>query len=168
MKAVLTFLLPFCFLPVFARTPVLSEVRAMFEKSADSEQQCKQLLEILAPYDEHHSLFYGYKGCATMIMAKHVFNPYSKYQYFKKGKAILEKAIAVDGQSVELHFLRFCTQTNIPGFLGYKEDIVNDKTLLLRSVSTITDEELKLNIKNYLLNNKYVTQNEKQQLAKME
>ncbi|MGN6166523.1 MAG: hypothetical protein ACTHOF_18475 [Flavisolibacter sp.] len=168
MKAILIFLFSLFFLHAFARTPVLSEIRSMFEKSATSEQQCKELLKLLEPYDEDHSLFYGYKGCATMMMAEHVFNPFSKYQYFKKGKTILEKAIAVDDQNVELHFLRFCTQTNIPRFLGYNEHIDSDKALLLGAVSTITDAELKRNIKHYLLSSKYLTQTEKQQLVKLE
>ena len=43
-----------------------------------------------------------------MMMAKHVFNPFSKLSYFKKGKQMLENAIETDGQNLELEIFKIC------------------------------------------------------------
>ena len=88
-----------------------------------------------------------------MIMAKHVFNPFSKLSYFNKGKLILEKAIQAEGKNVELRFLRYSIQTNVPAFLGYKSNLKNDYNFLKQAIPGIKDSVLKKIITSYLQQN---------------
>ena len=99
-----------------------------------------------------------------MVMAKHVINPFSKLSYFSKGKQLLEKTIEADAKNVELRFLRFAVQTNLPSFLGYKEHIQKDKAFLIKSIGHINDLELKQQVVAYLKSSDYVTTPEKQNL----
>jgi len=88
--------------------PELSTVRTLYTKAPSDEKQCKQLVTLLDNVDEtKQPLLGGYKGCATMIMAKHSFNPFTKWSYFNKGKKMLEKAVAADTANIELRYLRF-------------------------------------------------------------
>lgn len=139
-------------------------VRLLFQRSAPDEAACKQMIGLLGPYDEKNPLFLGYKGCATMMMAKHVFSPFSKMSYFKKGKQMLESAINSDNKNYELRFLRFIAQTNMPSFLGYNNDIEKDKEYILNYYSHIKDAELKEFVLPSLKKSKYLTTNEKDQL----
>jgi len=130
-----------------AETPDLKLVRSMLEKASTEESSCRKLITILQPYDKKNDvLLYGYKACATMMMAQFVFNPFSKLSYFKKGKNMLESAIAADPGNVELRLLRFCTQLDIPSFLGYNDNINEDKKILISSLAMIKDKELKMMI----------------------
>ena len=95
-------------------------------------------------------MFFGYKGGATIIMAKYVSNPFSKISNFRKGRNMLEKAIAMDRTNSELIFLRFAIQTNIPSFLGYSNDIQEDKKHLQNSLPHLKDKALKEHISGYL------------------
>ena len=156
------------YLAGFSTLPSLGLVRALHQKSASDEKACKELIELLSPYNEHNALLMGYKASATMMMAQYVFNPFTKFSYFKKGKQMLEKAIQVDSKNIELRFLRFSTQTNIPSFLGYDEHIDEDKTFLLNSLSFMTDTSLKEMIIPALVKSKYLTALEKQQLRSEE
>jgi hypothetical protein len=122
--------------------PSINEIRTLYEKSLKSEDDCTKLIKMLAPY-KNNPLLLGYSGCATMMMAKHVFSPFSKLSYFKEGKAMLEDAIKADEKKFELRFLRFTAQTNIPSFLGYHDSIEKDKNFILNSFSQIQDESLK-------------------------
>ncbi len=71
--------------------PSIDEIRSLYEKAVTDESACNKLIEILSPYNEKNNpLYAGYKASAIMMMAKHVFNPFSKMSYFKKGKRILE------------------------------------------------------------------------------
>ncbi|MEJ7693739.1 hypothetical protein [Daejeonella sp.] len=134
--------------------PTAHSVRIKFHKSTSSEKTCKDLIKQLEPYNEKNNpLLLGYKGGATMLMAKHAFNPFSKLSYFKKGKGMLEKAIQVDNNNVELRFLRYTIQTNVPLFLGYNGDLVKDKQFLHQSVARVKDAELKKIITYYLKQN---------------
>lgn len=133
----------FAFTSAFA-SPSQSEVRSIFHKAATEERSCRQLIKILNNYNETNNPIYaGYKACATMMMAKYVFNPYSKLSYFFKGRALLEKCIANEKQNVELRFLRFTVQSKAPFFLNYRSSIKEDKAIIKNSLAAMQDIELK-------------------------
>jgi hypothetical protein len=142
----------------------IASVRSMFQQAASDEVACKKMIRVLAPYDEKKPLLLGYKGSGTMMMAKHVFSPFSKLSYFKKGKQMLESAINTDDKNFELRFLRFTAQTNIPSFLGYDSDIQKDKEFILNHFLQIKDTGLKEFVLPILIKSKYLNNIEKQQL----
>lgn len=137
-----------------AQPPELNNVRALFEKASVEEKACKKILSLLQPYDENaNPVLAGYKASATMIMAKHVVNPFSKLSYFRKGKTILEKSIQANKTNVELRFLRLAIQSNIPAFLGYKNNMSSDKSFLMQSFDRLKDQQLKQLIAGLLKTN---------------
>ncbi|MEJ7779687.1 MAG: hypothetical protein WKF68_08855 [Daejeonella sp.] len=137
-----------------ANEPSISEVRLKLHKATSNEKACRELIAELGPYNErNNALFTGYRGGANMIMAKHVFNPFSKLSYFNKGKSMLEKAIQAEGKNVELRFLRYSIQTNVPVFLGYKSHLKNDYDFLKQAIPAIKDSNLKKIITSYLQQN---------------
>jgi hypothetical protein len=149
----------------FANVPSINEVRSLYEKAVTDESACNKLIEILSPYNENNNpLYAGYKASAIMMMAKHVFNPFSKMSYFKRGKLILETAIKADENNVELRFLRFNAQTHIPSFLGYDGNIETDKKFLMNSFPAIQDAQLKEFLLAYLMKSSYITADKKQKL----
>lgn len=143
--------------------PPIDEVRSLYQKSMNSEDACKKLIDLLEPY-KNDPLYLGYIGCATMVMAKHAFNPFSKLSYFKKGKKMLEEAINSDQHNFELRFLRFTAQTNMPSFLGYDDSINKDKAFILNSFSQIKDARLEAYVLPSLKESKDLTQSEKEKL----
>ncbi len=152
MKNSLCFLLFFCSTTTFANVPAIKEVRIMLHKATSNEQACTKMIGLLEPFNEtNYPLLFGYRGGATMLMAKHAFNPFSKLSYFKKGKLMLESAIKADHTNVELRFLRYTIQTNVPGFLNYKSDKNLDKTFISQSLPKLKDQELKKIIIEFLL-----------------
>lgn len=134
-----------------AKTPEIEDIRVLFHKAESSQKVCVELIELLEPYnDKNNTLFLGYRASATMLMAKHLINPFSKLSYFKKGKLMLEKAIQFDQKNVELRFLRYTIQTNVPSFLNYSDNKENDRVFLLQSLNRLNDQKLKNIISNYL------------------
>lgn len=134
-----------------AKVPEIEDIRLLFHKAGSSQKVCVELIDLLEPYnDKNNALFLGYKASATMLMAKHLINPFSKLSYFKKGKVMLEKAIQFDQNNVELRFLRYTIQTNVPSFLNYSENKDNDKVFLHQSINKLNDQKLKNIIIEYL------------------
>ncbi len=142
----------------------INDVRTLYQKSATSETACREMVGMLSEFDETNPLLLGYKASGTMMMAKYVINPFSKMSYFKKGKNMLETAIALDESCLELRFLRFAAQTNIPSFLGYHDRIENDKTFILKGFMEATDIQLKAFIFPILCQSKYLNNDEKNSL----
>jgi hypothetical protein len=152
-----------------AVTPGIAEVRALFDRSVSDEKICLQLIAKLEAFNENnHPLYAGYRAAATMIMAKHVFNPFSKFSYFKKGRNLLEKAIAKNKGDIELRFLRFSIQTHLPRFLDYNDNINMDKALIMQHFAALTDLALRQKIVNFLKTSDEVTALEKKWIAAIE
>ena len=134
-----------------AKSTEIEDVRVLFHKAESSQKVCIELIELLEPYnDKNNALFLGYRGSANMLMAKHLINPFSKLSYFKKGKLLLEKAIQFDQKNIELRFLRYTIQTNVPSFLNYSDNKENDRAFLLQSLNSLNDLKLKNIISTYL------------------
>jgi hypothetical protein len=151
--------------PFFSSAFSITQVRSLYQKAATEEKSCTELISLLKPWDaENNPLLAGYKACASMMMAKYTINPIRKLSYFIKGINALEKAITADKANSVLRFLRFGIQTNIPFFLGYKENIHGDKSFLLDSISHLNDLELKTWIISYLNESNNLTFTEKQNI----
>lgn len=130
-----------------------TEVRAIFQKAAIEESSCKYLIKMLDGYNEKNNpLLGGYKSCATMMMAKYVFNPFTKLSHFSKGKTLLEKCIAADKQNIELRFLRYAVQRKAPFFLNYNSSLKEDRSILTNGVVQLKDPQLKKMITTFLTN----------------
>lgn len=135
----------------FANSPSLSSVRAALQSSARDEKSCRQLIKMLDSYNEKNiPLLGGYKAAATMMLAKYVFNPFSKLSSFLKGKSLLEKCIAADKQNIELRFLRYCIQSKAPAFLQYRSSLKEDEDFLSGTLVLVKDAELKKMIAGFL------------------
>lgn len=161
------FVLPFFILTTSITDHSINDVRMLYIKSSTDERSCEKLIALLQTYDENNnSLLAGYKACATMMRANFKINPFVKLFNFSAGKNLLENCIEADPENIELRFLRLAVQNNVPEFLNYRNSIPDDKQLLLNSISTITDLQLKSIITTFLKNCNLLTQSEKQNLIK--
>jgi hypothetical protein len=141
----------------------INEVRKLYYQAAVNEDAAVRLKKMLTEVnDNSDAIFVCYKGASQMLDAKYAFNPITKLNRFKKGKTMIEKAINKDPNHLEMRFIRFSIQTNLPSFLGYNNWIESDKKLLLLQTSKTKDEDLKLKISNYLV--KYCTKEELKKL----
>ena len=78
----------------------------------------------LRQYDD--ALAIGYLGVIDMLKSKHYKFPTKKYKYFSSGSKQIDAAIALSEQNVELRYLRFIFQTELPSFLGYNDNREED------------------------------------------
>lgn len=90
---------------------------------------CLEMIDMLRQNSSNHKLL-GYLGAYTMIKANHQINPFNKLSSFKRGKSILEKAIKSLPTDVELRYVRYAIQSSIPSFLGYDQNLKEDKEIL--------------------------------------
>lgn len=166
MRKLLFFILLMCVTRTYAADPDIQEIKNLFQASAKSKASANQLLKLLSTVNEaSNPLLISYKGAAEMMQAKYVFSPISKIKRFNTGKHLIEEAVKRAPENLEIRFLRFAIQTNLPAFLGYNEHIPQDKKYLLSHVKTTKDKILKQNIEKYLSTSKYCTAEEKKGLS---
>jgi hypothetical protein len=150
----------------------LDEVRKAFYRASMEQEVCEEIYNKIK--DRNYSekpLLLGYRGVYQAIMAKYLWNPFSKWWYFRSGVEQLETAISKDNDNIELIFLRFSIQTNCPEFLGYNSKITSDKDFILTQMH---DKKVvweyrtfMADIINYLMDSKFLSEKEKEFLTQV-
>lgn len=139
----------------------LATLRNLYYEANFNKTAVTKLHHLLGNVNENSApILLCYKGAAQMMEAKYAFNPITKFSRFNKGKNNIERAIAKQPKQIEIRFIRFTIQTNLPPFLGYNQFIDTDKTILLNAIPNLEDNKLKENVVNYLLSSKHCTNEE--------
>ncbi len=147
-------------LQMFPSTNELAALRKQLDKAANDSKLADQFNARFKNQDENKTapVLLGFKAISEMIQAKHAFNPISKVSHFKKGKRLLELAIAKDPQHPELIFFRYTTQVNVPAMLNYSANLKADRQLLViflkADAKAPKDPDLHKRIKKYLITDK--------------
>jgi len=148
-------LLWLCFVPFGAgalQTFELSKIRNLYCNAPKEKQDAIQLNQLMLQVDSGTAIpvLVCYKGANEMIQAKYTLNPISKLEKFNRGKDLIKKAFSRDTLNLEMHFIRYSVQSNLPAFLGYRDELEEDKRVLLNNTKDSKDLELKEMIFNYL------------------
>jgi hypothetical protein len=81
-----------------------------------------------------NTLQFAYLGATEALLAKHSFNPFSKLSYVNSALVKLNKAVALNGTNIEIRYMRFSVEANMPAYLGYSKHINEDKISLLEGL----------------------------------
>ena len=127
----------------------ITEIRKDFKVGHKDEDKCKRHLEALEKHADS-PVERGYEAAYHMFMAKHSGNPLKKMSYFKDGKKKLDKEIAANPSNIELRYIRLLIQFYTPSYLGYRDNIEEDKDFLMNNLYKINDREAKQIIYTYL------------------
>lgn len=138
MKSLLTGLLILVAQFSFAQ-PDISDLRVMYEQANESEAVAVKMLSYEDDYQNNY-LALAYLAGTEMMMAKHSWNPVSKYQYFVSGRDKLEQLLNQHSDDFELRYLRLVLQSNIPSFLGYDSNLTEDKLYMVNHINDFVNE----------------------------
>ncbi len=148
-----------------AETPSLIELRSMCADALLSEDVADRFHALMENADENRAMTLAYKAMADMMLSKHASMPWSKLKYFRQGRERLERALSMDRSNIELRFLRFTVQCRVPEFLGYHDNLEEDKGLLLsylkRTNALSEDEDLYRRVLKHMLASEECTETEK-------
>jgi hypothetical protein len=141
-------LLWFCLIP-FGKSAVqttdLDKIRGLYRRAAEIKQDAAQLNQLMLQVDSGSAgpVLFCYKGANEMIQAKYSLNPVVKLEKFNKGKELIKKAFNRDTLNLEIRFIRYSIQSNLPAFLGYHDEFNKDKKFLLDYTGDNKDPQLK-------------------------
>jgi hypothetical protein len=140
-------------------------IRNLFYHSIKNSDSAAVLYQKLKAVNNNNAAgLIAYKGMSNLMICYHSYNPYTKYKLFMSGKHLLEQAIVKDPNNIELRFLRLTVQLNVPPFLGYSNNINEDKLAIFNGLKILSDKDLFVRIYNYTMNAKKISSVEKQQL----
>lgn len=151
IKTALSFLiLCFIFLSDNGFAQDLKNIRNQYHAAVTDENVCRALIAKLSKEKEIGNIELAYLGALETIWAKYVLNPFSKLKTFKNGKEKIEQAVNQEPNNIEIRYLRLSIQKNVPGFLGYNDNIKEDDLFLKTNLNNVVSEQLRTMIENIL------------------
>ena len=82
----------------------------------------------------------------------------------------MEQAVIEEPENIEIRFLRYTIQTNIPDFLNY-DNLKEDRQFILENLTLqdflVVDNDLKQRIINYFENEGQLSEEERKQVTKL-
>ena len=153
--------------------PNLHVIRKLLISALDSKKTTDSLYESLNTVKDRSALLNGYMGTLQALKAKHAWNPYFKIKYLNDSEKTFKGAVSRDPHNMEIRFMRFSVEHNVPGFLGYNKNLDVDRQEIIKQVDekyyASADKPLVKTIITFLLNSKRCTpaenDNLKQHLA---
>jgi hypothetical protein len=138
----------------------LNSARAYFQSGRDNKASAEKLQKLTQ--GKESAILKAYNGGSLAILAKHQTNPLKKLDYLKKGLAIINNAVLLDAAEIEIRFVRFAVEENIPGFISFTSHVESDKKMLLNNLNP-THSNYTM-IKSYLLNSTKISETEKKKI----
>lgn len=113
----------------------------------------------------------AYKAASEAVMAKYVWNPYSKLKHLKTGGEMFAEAVALDAKHPEIRFLRFTVEHYVPRYLNMSQHLQEDKQLIIRSLQAYPrsgiSAELARAMRDFMLQKDHCTEEEKKVLQQL-
>lgn len=150
--------------------PNMPAIRKQLVRAIDSKQTTDSLYESLGLIPQRAGVINAYRGTLEALKAKHAWNPYYKIKYLNNAENTFKQAVAQDPHNIEIRFMRFSVEHNVPGFLGYTKNLTADKLEMIRQVELknygTADKDLVVALIKFVLESKQCTSTEYNSLNK--
>ncbi|MEI6311271.1 MAG: hypothetical protein WCP57_03325 [Bacteroidota bacterium] len=133
-----------------AQTIKLDEIRKEYSKAVDNQLICEKWYHL---FEKEIVLanqkLKAYKGGITITMARFVVVA-KKTPLVLQGKKMIEEAIAASKDDVEIRFIRYSIQVNLPPALGYNKNKIEDRVFINTHLAQLPNEAMRLYIKKFM------------------
>ncbi|MFC0515338.1 hypothetical protein ACFFGT_14050 [Mucilaginibacter angelicae] len=155
---------------VKAEEPNLKMLRKQMVMAIDKSKTTDSLYSSLDNIKDKSGIVNGFIGALLALKAKHAWNPYSKIKYINRSEKVFKQAVAADPHNIEIRFMRFSIEHNVPSILGFNKDLVADSEDIIAQLDKknygSADKELTIAIIKFLIHSKRCTPAQNQVLNK--
>jgi len=167
---VFTILMLFVTQQSHADEPNLRHIRSLLVVCMNSSKTTDSLYKSLAAIRKPTGVITAYLATLSACKAKLSWNPYMKVKHLNNAEATYKTAVNADPHNIEIRFLRFSVEHNVPGFLGFNKDLVTDRDEIISQLDKKNygtgDKDLTIAIIKFLLNSKRCTPAQNENLNK--
>ena len=114
--------------------PDIKKVRADFYEIALNSSRTIEVLNEVRAIENPSAVIKAYEGAIEAMMARVVWNPITKLKHVRKSQKIFKEAVKMDEDNVEVRFIRFAVEYNIPHWLGFSKNLQTDKDFIMANL----------------------------------
>ncbi|MEQ9425654.1 MAG: hypothetical protein RJQ09_14610 [Cyclobacteriaceae bacterium] len=148
--SILIFVAALAFSAIASTVPT-QNLRKVFHAAVLDAEKIPEFLSIVKGIKNPTPIEMAYQAAAEALKAQEEWNPVEKLLYLKKFNKMMQKAVDLDASEIEIRFLRFGIEYNIPGILGFSKNMPSDKQMIIDSVARIEKFEVDQNFTRYIL-----------------
>ena len=137
--------------PLVADGMSLSFLRKIFHSAVLDADRIPSFAEEMDNIHNPTPIEMAYQAAAQALQAQEEWNPIEKLSHLRKFKRLMTRAVELDVDEIEIRFLRFGIEYNIPGIFGFSDDLYEDKVMIIDSVSRIEKFEVDQYFTVYIL-----------------
>jgi hypothetical protein len=143
---------------VDAQETSLDSLRKLYFEEWVGKCGAEKLVANTEHFDENTSpLFKAYRGAGLATTSNCTSWPLKKISRFRDGKALIEEAVSLKPEDLEVRFLRFTIQRNIPAFLGY-DNVEEDRKFIMERLTLYLKKGEHSKLTKLILNYMYDTE----------
>ncbi len=114
------------------------EIRKAYSKASDSATATQQLAQLIKQQPQQHPVILAYKAVVEALKAKFVWLPFQKMSHLNTMRNLFHKAVEGAEDNIEIRFLRFSIQANLPTILMQSPNLKEDKSVIIENIDSST------------------------------
>lgn len=147
----LTILLITCSLSYCLCSQTIEEVRTSFHSAVLDPEESKAFHEFVEDLKLSSPTLKAYKAVSEAMLARVVWNPFTKLSQVLKFGDLIEMAVLEDPENIEIRFLRLAIEYNLPKFLGMSDHLIEDRDVIVKNMGTIKTIGVDSAFGNYII-----------------
>lgn len=112
---------------------IIEPIRHSFVNGLENEETAHDLHDRLEQIADDDPLLLAYFGATKALKAHHTRNYFSKYVYARNAVNMLNDAVEKAPENIEIRFLRYNVQREIPRYLGLSSNLDEDKNFIIEN-----------------------------------
>lgn len=152
-------------------------IREEFRQAKEKDQLTTRVVSYLEGQRQFPSaaedspILLSYYGALKGLQARHAFSPAKKFHYLSLCLDLLDRAVAADGDDLEVRFVRFATLHHLPPVLGVGARRGQDIEWICRSLGmkdySIVDEPTQREMTAFMLESRRISPQQRQLLMSL-
>lgn len=110
----------------------LESIKQAMVKAVESPRITDSLYTKLTGKKSDNALILAYIGTLEALKAKHSWNPYQKMKFVSMAQKTMARAVKLEPGNLQIRFMRFSIQHYTPQFLGYSDELDEDRKAIAR------------------------------------
>lgn len=136
LKLFYTTVLFFCFFFGFTQEKKLEDLRKEYIEALHDCSQVERVYDLFLEVENPSAKMLAYRGALEAIMTKTTWNLFKKINYLNDSESSFKEAVDKAPSDVEIRFMRMAVQYEIPEYLGYSEDMEEDRNFIVKNIDT--------------------------------
>ena len=159
------------FQDVYCQSAQVLQLRKEYKLAVKDVKEAENFYHKLAEQKLSDPVEIAYRGASQALMAKNAKGLNKKMSYLKESDKTFASAIQKNATHVEIRFLRFAIDNNLPSFIQNKDRIEEDKVALIenlpKAASFGVGKDFKKEILDYVLSSGKCSAEEEKKLKAM-